>query len=175
MTGEAALLTYVIEAQQPTDEAEIEQLLDRAFGPDRLEKTAYRLRQGVDPVHPLSFLVRINGRIVGTIRFWPIVVAAKDGRRVEALLLGPLAVDPDFEGQGIGQALMRHGLQVAHDLGHRVVILVGDYDYYAKVGFYRMAQGQLTMPGPVDPDRLLILDLVPGSMDGVVGDIIAAL
>jgi len=87
----------------------------------------------------------------------------------DALLLGPLAVAPRIRGQGCGVALMETGLQKAKALGHGLVILVGDEPYYARVGFQRVPDGRLIMPGYVDPDRLLYKELVAGSMDGVNG------
>lgn len=156
---------FDIRSEQPGEEAEMETLLDRAFGIDRRTKTAYRLREGGQPVRDLCFSAFNGSRLVGSIQFWPLVI----GHASDALLLGPLAVDPDVQGQGCGLALMRHGLGVAGQLGHAFVILVGDEPYYARVGFSRIPDGQVIMPGPVDPERLLARELVPGSLDGVSG------
>ena len=66
---------------------------------------------------------------------------------------------------------MERSLDAARAAGHTLVILVGDEPYYARVGFKRVPPGRLTMPGPVDPDRLLYCELVAGAFDGVSGTI----
>ncbi len=134
--------------EAPEDAPAIDLLLDKSFGPGRFAKTAYRLREDVNAIDALSLVARAEGRLVGSIRFWPIVIGPSHAR---ALLLGPLAVEPQLKGQGIGIGLMNEGLKAAKALGYEVVILVGDEPYYARVGFARVPAGQLKMPGPVDP------------------------
>jgi predicted N-acetyltransferase YhbS len=151
----------------PADEAAVEHLLDLAFGSDRRSKTSYRLRQDNAAVPGLSLVVRDAGvGISGTISFWPLVIGAA-GR--PALLLGPLAVHPDRQGLGIGLALMREGLAKAAAMGHRLVLLVGDEPYYARVGFRKLPPGLISLPGPVDPKRFLYLEIVPGALTGIGG------
>lgn len=162
-------LDYEIELQGPDDLAAIEAINDRAFGPDRHQKTAYRLREGVSAVDDLGLVARQKGRVLGTIRFWPVLVQPESGPGTPALLLGPIAVDPELKGRGIGISLMKAGLERARVLGHKLVILVGDFEYYNRVGFARVPMGRMQMPGPVDYDRLLYLELVPGAFDGVHG------
>jgi predicted N-acetyltransferase YhbS len=84
-------------------------------------------------------------------------------------MLGPLVVDPEWKGRGVGVALMRASLEEARRQGHPWAILVGDQPYYARVGFARMAPGRIRLPGPVDPDRLLALELEEGSLNGASG------
>ncbi len=156
---------YLLEAESPQDSADIEHLLDRAFGPGRRAKTSYRLREGAKPVPGLSLVARDAGTLIGTIRFWPICI----GGATDALLLGPLAVTPAVRGLGFGRALMAHGLYHAKRQGHRLVLLVGDASYYGKAGFSVVPAGRLEMPGPWDPDRLLYQELQPGSFAGASG------
>jgi predicted N-acetyltransferase YhbS len=151
----------------PQDANAVEHLLDLSFGSDRKTKTSYRLRQGSAPVPGLSLIVRDRGvRLSGTISFWPIAIG---GSQTPALLLGPLAVHPDRQKLGIGLELMRAGLGRAKAQGHGLVLLVGDEPYYAKVGFRKVPEGVVTLPGPVNPDRLLYLELRDGAFDGVAG------
>lgn len=150
-----------------SDHDAIEHLLDMAFGSDRHTKTSYRLRAGNTPVPGLSLVTRDAGvGLSGTISFWPLEIGV---RRSPALLLGPLAVHPDRQGLGIGIGLMQEGLARARALGHRLVLLVGDEPYYAKVGFARLPEDLIGLPGPVDPKRFLFLELVPGALQGVSG------
>jgi predicted N-acetyltransferase YhbS len=162
-----------IERQKASDLAAVEALLDLAFGPDRYQKTAYRLRDRVAPVAALSFVARMSGRIVGTLRFWPVRIkkTPQDKSGVAALLLGPIAVEPGLKGKGIGIALMNHGILKARALGHRIVLLVGDPDYYRRVGFSQVEPGRLSMPGPVDVNRLMVRELEPGVFSGITGRI----
>ncbi|MGE0668458.1 MAG: GNAT family N-acetyltransferase [Sphingomonadales bacterium] len=153
------------------DPAAVEALLDRSFGPDRQKKTVYRLREGVAPVEALGFVAFDNKTLRGSLQFWPIQVRplCSEAAPTPALLLGPLAVEPAYAGRGIGMGLMRVGLQKARQLGHAVVILVGDLPYYSRVGFRREGAEGLRLPGPVDPERLLIRELVEGAATGLEG------
>lgn len=164
-------MNAVIEEQRDDDLEAIEALLDCAFGPDRHAKTAYRFRDGVPPVDGLSLVARRDGKLVGTIRFWPVVIEGA-GVAWDALLLGPIAVEPELKGVGIGKALMREALARARTQGHSLVILVGDLDYYAKVGFVRVPAGRLVFPGWVDASRVLYLELTPGVFEGVAGQVV---
>lgn len=149
------------------DHDAIEHLLDLAFGSDRRSKTSYRLREGNLAVPGLSLVTRDPGvGVSGSISFWPLAIGQE---RSPALLLGPLAVHPDRQGLGIGIALMREGLARARLQGHGLVLLVGDEPYYAKVGFARLPEGLIGLPGPVDPARFLYLELTPGALAGVSG------
>lgn len=155
-------------SEQPGDAPAIDALLDHAFGPGRHVLTAYRLREGSRPVGALGIVGEKDGRFLGTVRFWPIVI----GGTCQALLLGPLAIDPSIRNQGCGLGLMRRGIERAAAAGHRLIILVGDPPYYARVGFKPVEKDRLTLPGPVDPSRILALELVPGALgeaSGIVG------
>lgn len=144
-----------------SDRPEIEQLLDTAFGLDRHNRTAYRLRDGATPVEQLCFVARrdegaCRGHLCGSIEFWPIEVAClKTGETLPALLLGPIAVAEECRGLGLGGQLIRLGLEAAETLGHHLVILVGDPEYYSRFGFSNEATGNWTMPGPFEQRRLM--------------------
>lgn len=159
---------WEIRAERDSDEGAIEALVDRCFGPGRYAKTAYRLREGVNSEPQLSFVaVRASdGVLLGSVRFWPIVVGAQ-----ASLLLGPLAVEPELRGRGIGISLMQRGIDQARALDFATIILVGDEPYYARVGFSKLAPGRVRMPGPVDPERLLGLALKSGALDLLSGEV----
>jgi len=147
-----------------TDNAAIESLLDRAFGPDRRAKTCERLRQGNTPA--LALVARApDGAVVGTVRLWPVSI----GGRHRALMLGPLAVDAAWRGERIGARLMRRALAEATLRGHGAVILVGDEPYYQRFGFDAAPTRHMLMPGPVDRARFLALELRPGALAGARG------
>ncbi len=137
-------------------DAEVEALYARAFGPGRFAKAAARLREGESYQKNLSFLAHCKGQIVGACRLWP--VKASNG--VEALFLGPIAVDIKSRSTGLGQKLIETCLMQVDQLNDKngvsfVVILVGDHAYFGRMGFEIIPTGQVLMPGPVDPKRLL--------------------
>lgn len=152
--------------ERPEDAARIEDLLDQVFGSGRkTSKTVYRLRDGAPPLAELCFTAREGGRLLGSVRFWPVTI----GGRWPALLLGPVAVDPDHRSLGIGARLIGHGLGSAASQGHRIAVLVGEEDYYRRFGFRHALARALDLPGPVERGRLLAAELVPGALAGVGG------
>ncbi|HWM46142.1 MAG TPA: N-acetyltransferase [Xanthobacteraceae bacterium] len=145
-------------------------LLDLAYGPVRFKKPSEKLRRGRLPADGLSLVACDGGRIVGTVRLWN--VDAGGGR--PALLLGPLAVHPDWRNRGVGGELMRRALRNARLTGHRAVLLVGDADYYGRFGFTADKSGALVLPGLHERHRLLGLELASGALDGARGLIAAS-
>jgi predicted N-acetyltransferase YhbS len=157
---------WEIRPERPDDAEAVEALVAQVFGPGRLAKSAYRLREGVDPENKLSFVAVESGELRGSVRFWPIYVGEQS-----ALLLGPLAVQSDQRGRGIGIALMERGIAEAKARGARAIILVGDAPYYARLGFTRVAAGRIKFPGPVDKGRILGLALVDGALESLQGEV----
>jgi predicted N-acetyltransferase YhbS len=156
-----------IREERPADREAADAIVAEAFGPGRFAKTAYRLREGVACVGALSFVAEEAGRIVGTVRYWPVMIGGQ-----AALMLGPIAIAKDRQGQGIALALMQTSLSRARALGHRAVVLVGDEPYYGRAGFQRIQPyGRITMPGPVDFARLLGLSLADGALEAMAGEI----
>jgi len=153
-----------IELQNNEDLKDVETLLDLAFGEDRFSKAAYGLRDGIEPLSDLSFIIRDKGEIIATLRFWPIKI-----KEHSALLLGPIAIKPDLQGLGYGIALMKHGLKQAKSLGHSRVVLVGDEAYYKRVGFCRELAVNISMAGQDEEHRLLAKELALGAFDKVKG------
>ena len=149
----------------PEDSAEIAALHARAMGPGRFARTAYRLREGAGGFSPFCRVCLIDGRMVAAVRFTPIAIGGREG----ALLLGPLAVDPAFANQGHGRGLVAKALEDARSAGIALVVLVGDEPYYGRLGFRRIPRGQIALPGPVDPDRLLAVELAEGALGGFAG------
>jgi len=164
--GSMTDISLTILPETEHDAPAIERLHERTFGPGRYAKTAYRLREQVAHSRDLSFTARIGTLLVGSVRLSPVRIG-----ETRALLLGPLTVEPPFRERGVGQALIGHALEAARANGHRLVILVGDEPYYAKCGFKRVPPGRAIMPGPVDPDRLLVVELSSGAFEGVSGPV----
>jgi predicted N-acetyltransferase YhbS len=153
----------VLEVETAQDYWEVEALYDLCFAPGREALSSYRLRDGVEPVRALCLVLRDDtGALGAAIRFWPVCVGGK-----RALLLGPVAVHPTRQGEGLGGRLIAESLDRARVLGWARVMLVGDAPYYRRFGFEKL-EGVI-MPPPTNPDRVLGQDLRPGAWDGVQG------
>jgi predicted N-acetyltransferase YhbS len=161
---------FCVSIERPEDGPAIESLLDRAFGPGRHAKQSYRYRDGVAPIAGLRLVARDGSSIVGTVRCWPVAVGPA---RAPAVLLGPLAVEPRLAGQGIGRALMWTTLDFAACDGYRLVLLVGDLDYYGRFGFVPAAPHGLVMPEE-KPERLLVHALDPSALGTITGELAPA-
>ncbi|WP_050603211.1 GNAT family N-acetyltransferase [Ruegeria sp. 6PALISEP08] len=156
---------FGIRPEEPDDWWEVEALYDLCFAPGREALSSYRLRDDVPPVAGLSLVARDGqGILAGAIRFWPVHVGDHD-----ALLLGPVAVHPTHQGEGLGRFLIHAGVEAGQARGWQRVMLVGDESYYKRFGFTRL-QG-VVMPPPTNPDRVLGLELVPGVWCGVQGTV----
>jgi predicted N-acetyltransferase YhbS len=157
-------LAITILPETPADATAIEHLHERTFGPGRYARSAYRLREDIGHRLDLSFTARIGTLLVGSVRLTPVRIGETPG-----LVLGPLTVEPPFRARGIGRKLLQRALAAARDQGHRLVVLVGDEPYYGKVGFKRVPKGRVTLPGPVDPARILVAELQQGAFADVSG------
>jgi predicted N-acetyltransferase YhbS len=159
----------VVAEEQAQDQRAREALLDEAFGSGRFGKTSQRLREGRLPVRGLALVAREGCELVGTLRCWSI-----DAGGVPALLLGPVAVARTHRSRGIGAKLMRAALRRSADAGHKAVLLVGDASYYARFGFEAALTEKLGLPGPVDRERLLGLEIEVGALSHASGMVVAS-
>ncbi len=157
---------FEITPERQQDAVHIARLMDVSFGPGRFTRAAYRLREGRACVANLSFVAceKESSRLAGAIRFWPVLIGAR-----AALLLGPLAVNPKFQGQGAGMALIEHGCAQAAQQNHELIVLIGDLAYYRRAGF-EQTHG-IIFPGPVDVSRILARELKAGAAAGLSGEI----
>lgn len=129
---------------------DIECLLDAAFGPDRHSRTAYKLREGSQPIGPLSFALKDSGGLIGSIQCWPVQID-----RTKLVLVGPVAVDPAKQNEGHGHRLMHSALEAAAAIGNPAMVMIGDPEYYGRFGFSAAATGGWTLPGRWEARRLL--------------------
>lgn len=156
---------FRLSTEKPEDYDEVEYLLDLCFAPGRTALSSYRLRDGVSKITELSLVARDEYDILaGSISFWPIHIG--DARH-DALLLGPIAVHPTRQGEGVGGLLINESLNIARNAGRNRIVLVGDAPYYKRYGFQKAAF--LEMPPPTNPDRLLSRALNDGAFETVTG------
>ena len=137
--------------------AQVEALLDRAFGSGRRARTAYRIRAGTTPIASLSFVaLDDDGGVIGSIQSWPVEFAGDDGSRVPLVMVGPIAVEPQVQRGGLGRILTRHMLEAADAHGRTALMLIGDPEYYDRFfGFTPAKTAGWRLPGPFEPRRLL--------------------
>ena len=144
---------------------EVEALFDLCFAPGREALSSYRLRDGVAPISTLCLVARDeDGILAAAIRFWPVMIEDQS-----ALLLGPIAVHPTHQGEGLGAYLMWESLERAKSEGWHRVLLVGDEPYYGRFGFRKLEH--VHMPPPTNPDRVLGLELSEASWSGLAGTV----
>lgn len=140
------------------DPALIEDLLDRAFEPERKERTAYKVRGSADWLPALSFAaLDADDMLAGTIQCWPVALTGPDGRKHPMIMVGPVAVLPELQSQGYGKALMAASLAGLDPRAPLPQVMIGDPEYYGRFwGFTAEHTGGWTLPGPWEPHRLLV-------------------
>ncbi len=139
------------------DAALVEQVLDRAFGPDRQARTAYRIRAGTKCLDALSFAVLDDDDyLAGTIQLWPVALTTPQGKSHPLIMVGPVAVLPAYQGSGFGKALMGAALGAIDATQNLPQVMIGDPEYYGRFGFVARPAANWHGPGPVDHTRLLV-------------------
>jgi predicted N-acetyltransferase YhbS len=136
-------------------EAEVDGLLDRAFGADRRQRTAYKIRDGAAPLLALSSLAYLDSRLVGSLHSWPVLLTQADGSTRSLVMVGPIAVEPAFQGQAIGNALTS-SVAARLDANGQAAMMIGDPEYYEQFGFLSGPASRWLLPGPVQPHRILL-------------------
>lgn len=155
--------------ERPGDLWEVESLLDLSFAPGRTALSSYSLRSGTRPVDSLCTVARDEfDSVAGCIRYWPVLIG---DAAVPSLLLGPVAVHPTRQGEGLGALLILETLEIAVAEGWKRAILVGDEPYYRRFGFTRALAMAIEFPPPTNPARLLARELEPGAMQDVGGKV----
>ena len=154
------------------DHIEVERLLDLVFTPRRTLLSSYQLRNSANKVDNLSYVIKDNSKkVVGSIRFWNIKVDSHSSR---GLLLGPLAIHPIYQSEGLGEKLVLNGIEKAHSDNWNWIVLVGDLDYYSKFGFSKNPTRGISIRNSLDNSRLLGLDINDSFLEAAVGSLIEA-
>ena len=152
----------LIRAETPGDHPAIDILIDRVFGPGRYSKVSERLREGNTPIPGVGMVALEGGVRIGCARMWPVMVG-----ETAVAFLGPLAVEADARRGGLGAELVDRACLAAAAAGFPAVVLVGDLPFFSRVGF-AVAPG-VRLPGPCDPRRVLVRELVAGAADALKG------
>lgn len=147
--------SVIMRSVAPTDLSAISKLHAHVLGPGRFVRSAYRIREGKGLFSKFCCVADLGGRLIATLRITEISV----GGTSEAALLGPLTVDPEFAGQGYGRKLVSESLENMKKSGVKLVVLVGDESYYGRLGFKPVPLGQILFSAPVNPGRILAVEL----------------
>lgn len=150
---------------------DVEKLLDAAFGKDRKGRTAYLLRAAMDPIAEMSFGLIHDGKLVGSIQCWPVILKDEMGEMASLRLVGPVAVSPDRQSEGFGHVLMNAMLDASEKAGNPALVMIGDAEYYGRFGFTADATSGWQLPGPWEPHRLLLRNIGnhPLPKKGIIG------
>ena len=152
------------------DEQEVEDLLDLIFSPTRKNLSSYSLRKNVPKISTLSFVAKNDkGSIIGVIRNWPIFIGSRENL---SLLMGPIAVHPTFQGEGLGAYLINFSIKESRKYGWERAVLIGDIEYYKSFGFFQQNYNKIDFPSPTDSKRILLLEIKNRSFDGIKGQVI---
>jgi putative acetyltransferase len=116
----------------------------------------------------LSLVAEVDRRIVGHILFSRMSIETNEGS-VSAAALAPVAVLPDHQRRGIGERLIRRGLDLLRGRGERIVIVLGHPNYYPRFGFSSEKARSLESPFP--PQAFMAMELSPGALDGIRGKV----
>ncbi len=158
-------LVYLTE--DASHDAIIEVINEEAFGPGRHTRAAARIREQGPHDRSLSFVCADDGETIASVRMTPVLAGGVKGH-----MLGPLAVRPSHKNKGIGRELVRIAIAAARRKGSEAVILIGDLPYYMPLGVEKVAYAALDFPGPVDPNRVLVVpvgDDVHQRLKGKIG------
>ena len=163
-------LRLLLEAKN--DHIKVENLLDLVFTPRRTLLSSYQLRNSANKVNNLSYVIKdYSKKVVGSIRFWNIQVDSHSSR---GLLLGPLAVHPIYQSEGLGGKLVSNSIEKAHSENWNWIVLVGDLSYYSKFGFNKHSTRGISIGSGFDNSRLLGLDINGEFLKSAVGSLIKA-
>ncbi|MCL2388378.1 MAG: N-acetyltransferase [Defluviitaleaceae bacterium] len=169
-----------IRLEQPTDYYEIEELTRNTFwthywgeGMTICDEhlLVHRLRKSPSFVPALDFVAEIDDKLVGHIIYSESKIKNDLSEEYVVLTFGPLSVLPEYQGRGIGKALMRHSFDAARQLGYPAVIIFGHPDYYPRVGFRRASEFGITAANGTAYDSLMVYPLYENenALDGIHG------
>jgi predicted N-acetyltransferase YhbS len=160
-------IMFQIRLERPEDRNSIETLLDKVLGHGRHDTAMALLRRGASPFYEYSFVVRRDRQLVATIRYWPVALPQK---KLRLAFLGPVAVDPSCQCEGIGAWLIRHSLKAVQDDGLDAVLVVGHENYFDRFGFSATDAAQLSIKGLIpEGQELLAYIITPHQQDHLSG------
>lgn len=162
------MLSFVSEPD--ADPEAIHQVVTAAFGRPNEAELIAAIRNSPNFIPKLSILAAEDGVVLGHILFSPIIIAAPV-QSTPALALAPLAVIPARQRHGIGTQLVQAGLLECRELGHSIIVVLGNPRYYSRFGFQTASKFNIQAPFPVPDEALMMLELEPSALTGVSGTV----
>lgn len=161
----------IIRPEAPADHGGIRKVNKKAFKRKEESKLVDAMRESENFIPALSLVAELGGQVVGHLLFSAITIKGPD-HETPALALAPMSVLPEYQERGIGSALLRRGLEACRELGHKLVVVVGHEDYYPRFGFVKAGEKGLVLPFEAPPEVFMVLELQPGALAGVSGEIV---
>jgi len=155
-----------IRPEQPEDHAAVFVVNERAFETSAEARLVDALRPVAQPL--ISLVAVLENQVVGHILFTPVTVEG-DAGTPKAMALGPMAVLPEYQNQGIGSQLVRAGLEACRQIGERVVFVLGHAEYYPRFGFQPAAPKGLRYKHPDFDPYFMVAELSPGALQEMTG------
>lgn len=157
----------VIREEIPRDVPAITYINQEAFARDAEAKLVEKLRQNGNIT--LSLVAVIDEQLVGHVLFTPMSIISAAGVSTPVVGLGPVAVLPDYQRQGIGSHLCQKGIKICQEAGHQAVLVLGHPSYYPRFGFQQAALFGITCAYDVPGEVFMALELQDGALSQVSG------
>jgi len=162
-------MIFNIRHETPSDYPEISDVNELAFGQTAERKLVENLRKNSKFVPELSLVAEADGKIIGHILFFPIIIKSTEGKKKETISLAPVAVRPEFQKKGIGSELIKTGLEVCRQLGYDSVVVLGHPEYYPRFGFKQAGSWGIKDPFGAPAEAFMALELQEGALKGAGG------
>ena len=160
--------TTIIREERPEDHEAVRRVNEAAFGGPGEADLVYTLRAAG---HAILSLVAVNdGQVVGHIFFTPVSIESTASTST-AIALGPMAVAPEFQSQGIGSLLARRGLEACLDSGIPIVVVLGHPHFYPRFGFAKASTSGIHPQWDVPDEVFMVAELEPEALRGVTGTV----
>lgn len=169
-------MEFVLRKENPSDYQQVEQLIEAAFrtaehSDHREHLLVARLRKTTSFVPDLSIVAESNGQLLGHVLLTKIQIS-NASENFDSLALAPVSVLPDFQGKGLGGALIREAHQVATQLGFGSVILLGHADYYPRFGYQKASTFNIRLPFEAPDENCMAIELLTGALKEVSGTVV---
>lgn len=142
----------------------------KAFNRKEEARLADRLRLSDGFIPELSLVAIVENKVVGHILFTKISIMDED-RSQDSLALAPMAVSPGMQRKGIGQQLVRYGLNKARELGYKSVVVLGHTEYYPRFGFVPTSKWGIKPPFNVPANVFMAKELIDGGLSDIKGTV----
>ncbi|MGJ7033099.1 GNAT family N-acetyltransferase [Niabella hirudinis] len=167
-------MDVLIREEHSADVNAISDVNEEAFGRAEEANLVDLLRNSNAFVPKLSLVAEKDGEIIGHVLFTKIKIIDSLNHCFESLALAPIAVRTAFQGQGIGAALIRTGLNKAREIGYLSVIVLGHETYYPRFGFQPASRWNIQAPFDVPDEAFMAVELVEFGLKNVSGIVMYA-